>query len=168
MDEADRPYCQDSYTSCDQTQKIYPATRPTSESGKWKYCICSIAVALVATLVTIYLMDEYAFQESLEYSWFKENGALDSEVLSLFVSYDTNMDGKLDKNEFVPIANRILNRKVCNGQYLLCWVHVRPLPSFGWHSRILKKFRILGVKIILDQKEVGGSFETIHFFLVCL
>ena len=116
MDEADKPYCQDSYTSCDQTQKIYPAIRPISGSGKWKYCICSIAVALVATLVTIYLMDEYAFQESLEYSWFKENGALDSEVLSLFVSYDTNMDGKLDKNEFVSIANRILNRKVCNGR----------------------------------------------------
>ena len=119
MDEADRPYCQDSYTSCDQTQKIYPAIRPISGSGKWKYCICSIAVALIASLVTIYLMDKYAFQESLEYSWFRENGALDSEVLSLFVSYDTNMDGKLDKNEFVPIANRILNRKVCNGQYLL-------------------------------------------------
>ena len=37
---------------------------------------------------------------------------VDEEVVSLFVTYDENLDGFLDLSEFVKVANRILHRKV--------------------------------------------------------
>lgn len=39
---------------------------------------------------------------------------VDEEVLSLFVTFDENLDGVLDLSEFIQIANRILRRKVSN------------------------------------------------------
>jgi len=36
---------------------------------------------------------------------------VDEEVISLFVTYDENLDGFLDLSEFVKVANRILHRK---------------------------------------------------------
>lgn len=37
---------------------------------------------------------------------------VDEEVVSLFVTYDENLDGFVDLSEFVKVANRILHRKV--------------------------------------------------------
>lgn len=39
---------------------------------------------------------------------------VDEEVLSLFVTFDENLDGVLDLSEFIQIANRMLRRKVSN------------------------------------------------------
>ena len=39
---------------------------------------------------------------------------VDEEVLSLFVTFDENLNGVLDLSEFIQIANRILRRKVSN------------------------------------------------------
>ena len=41
------------------------------------------------------------------------------EVVSLFVTYDENLDGLLDLSEFVKVANRILHRKVSSLMFSL-------------------------------------------------
>ena len=37
---------------------------------------------------------------------------VDETVMSMFVEFDTNIDGAIDLSEFLPIANRVLERKV--------------------------------------------------------
>lgn len=44
---------------------------------------------------------------------------VDEEVISLFVTYDENLDGFLDLSEFVKVANRILHRKVSSCSLML-------------------------------------------------
>lgn len=51
-----------------------------------------------------------------------ENGAVDEEVVSLFVTYDVDLDGVLDLSEFVKVANRILHRKVSRHSCVWCFV----------------------------------------------
>lgn len=43
---------------------------------------------------------------------------VDEEVMSLFVTYDENLDGFLDLSEFVKVANRILDRKVSSPDFI--------------------------------------------------
>ena len=49
---------------------------------------------------------------------YAQNGGLDEEVVSLFVTYDEDLDGALDLSEFVKVANIILNRKVSKPNYV--------------------------------------------------
>lgn len=51
-------------------------------------------------------------QPSKGSAYYVQNGVVDEEVVSLFVTYDADLDGVLDLTEFVAVANRILNRKV--------------------------------------------------------
>ena len=51
-------------------------------------------------------------QPSKGSTYYVQNGVVDEEVVSLFVTYDADLDGVLDLTEFVAVANRILNRKV--------------------------------------------------------
>ena len=41
-----------------------------------------------------------------------QNDAVDEDILSLFVTYDEDLDGVIDLSEFVKVGNKILNRKV--------------------------------------------------------
>lgn len=72
-----------------------------------------IAVSLVTLLAAIILAQGYR-----KTSGFPERGMpnrtmreMDEKVVSMFVDFDTNMDGAIDLSEFLPIANRILERK---------------------------------------------------------
>jgi len=47
---------------------------------------------------------------------------VDEEVVSLFVTYDVDLDGVLDLSEFVKVANRILHRKVSRHSCVWCFV----------------------------------------------
>lgn len=63
---------------------------------------------------------------------------VDEEVLSLFVTFDENLDGVLDLSEFIQIANRILRRKVSNRVVIIfflklveihLWIHAERSQS---------------------------------------
>lgn len=46
-----------------------------------------------------------------------QNDAVDEDILSLFVTYDEDLDGVIDLAEFVKVGNKILNRKVADDHH---------------------------------------------------
>lgn len=89
--------------------------KPTT-SG-WKFVLISVFFAVLAVVVdrvviTPVLLNRSLLGKNRETARYFENGVVDEEVLSLFVTYDQNLDGALDLSEFVQVANRILDRKV--------------------------------------------------------
>lgn len=83
----------------------------------WKFVLISVFFAVLAVVVdrvviTPVLLNRSLLGKNRETARYFENGVVDEEVLSLFVTYDQNLDGALDLSEFVQVANRILDRKV--------------------------------------------------------
>lgn len=83
----------------------------------WKFVLVSVFFAVLAVVVdrvviTPVLLNRSLLGKNRETARYFENGVVDEEVLSLFVTYDQNLDGALDLSEFVEVANRILDRKV--------------------------------------------------------
>lgn len=83
----------------------------------WKFVLVSVFFAVLAVVVdrvviTPVLLNRSLLGKNRETARYFENGVVDEEVLSLFVTYDQNLDGVLDLSEFVQVANRILDRKV--------------------------------------------------------
>ena len=83
----------------------------------WKFVLVSVFFAVLAVVVdrvviTPVLLNRSLLGKNRETARYFENGVVDEEVLSLFVTYDQNLDGVLDVSEFVQVANRILDRKV--------------------------------------------------------
>jgi len=83
----------------------------------WKFVLISVFFAVLAVVVdrvviTPVLLNRSLLGKNRETARYFENGVVDEEVLSLFVTYDQNLDGVLDLSEFVQVANRILDRKV--------------------------------------------------------
>ena len=92
--------------------------RSKKATSGWKFVLTSILFAALAVVVdraviTPVLLrrarQERASETSVRYI---EDVAVDEEVVSLFVTYDEDLDGALDLSEFVKVAYRILNRKV--------------------------------------------------------
>ncbi|CAH3171495.1 unnamed protein product [Porites evermanni] len=86
----------------------------------WKFVLISVFFAVLAVVVdrvviTPVLLNRSLLGKNRETARYFENGVVDEEVLSLFVTYDQNLDGVLDLSEFVQVANRILDRKVVDG-----------------------------------------------------
>lgn len=86
----------------------------------WKFVLVSVFFAVLAVVVdrvviTPVLLNRSLLGKNRETARYFENGVVDEEVLSLFVTYDQNLDGVLDLSEFVQVANRILDRKVVDG-----------------------------------------------------
>lgn len=57
---------------------------------------------------------------------------VDEEVLSLFVTFDENLDGVLDLSEFIQIANRILRRKVSNRVVIYYYFFLKLVEIHLW------------------------------------
>lgn len=81
----------------------------------------ALAVAVDRLVITPVFLKRTNHGESSETSTRHiQNGAVDEEVMSLFVTYDEDLDGTLDLSEFFKVANRILHRKVSRSSYFFC------------------------------------------------
>jgi len=72
--------------------------------------VAALAVAVDRLVITPVLLKRGHYGDIRETS--SRYDVVDEEVVSLFVTYDENLDGLLDLSEFVKVANRILHRKV--------------------------------------------------------
>lgn len=73
--------------------------------------VAILAVVVVRLVITPVLLKKRTHQgEILDSS--ARYDVVDEEVMSLFVTFDENLDGFLDLGEFVKVANKILHRKV--------------------------------------------------------
>lgn len=84
---------------------------------KMTIAFTTLLVAIVAVFVDRFVI--MRIQRQFSYSEGNSEAGVrfdvvDEEVLSLFVTFDENLDGVLDLSEFIQIANRILRRKVSN------------------------------------------------------
>lgn len=83
-----------------------------------KLVLASILVAVIAVasdrfVLSLVLSNVFKQQEKNEQGvQYVQNGGVDEEIVSLFVSYDEDLDGVIDLAEFVQIGNTILNREV--------------------------------------------------------
>lgn len=80
------------------------------------FWVAFLSVLVAVCSVFVYLTD---FTEILQYytqstSFYQEyhDDKVDPEIINLFMSYDANLDGKIDPKEFVPIAKRIFSSQV--------------------------------------------------------
>ena len=72
--------------------------------------VAALAVVVDRLVITPVLLKRGHYGDVSETS--SRYDVVDEEVVSLFVTYDENLDGLLDLSEFVKVANRILHRKV--------------------------------------------------------
>ena len=89
--------------------------RSTITSSVYKIAFTSLLVAGLAVVVDRLVITPLLLKRN-HYGDIRETNSrydvVDEEVVSLFVTYDENLDGFLDLSEFVKVANRILHRKV--------------------------------------------------------
>lgn len=82
----------------------------------------SLLVAALAVVVDRLVITPVLLKRT-HYGYIRETSSrydvVDEEVMSLFVTYDENLDGFLDLSEFVKVANRILHRKVSTCSLML-------------------------------------------------
>ena len=111
--------------------------KPTSAL---KVVLASILFATVAVIVD-HLIISPVFLKSVKQRdtteasvQYAQNGRVDEEVVSLFVTYDEDLDGALDLSEFVKVANRILNRKVSKPNYFWCLYVKNPVFFATYHN----------------------------------
>lgn len=97
------------------------ATRSTNltTSGYKSKTVIAFTCILVATVAVV--VDRFVitpvflkrtYKGEISETSAERYDAVDEEVISLFVTFDQNLDGSLDLSEFVKVANRILHRKV--------------------------------------------------------
>lgn len=97
-------------------------SQPTSGyKSKIVLLLASILVAIVAVaidrlIITPVLLKETEYQGEIIGTSARYD-VVDEEVMSLFVTFDENLDGFLDLSEFVKVANRILHRKVSSPDF---------------------------------------------------
>ena len=72
--------------------------------------VAALAVVVDRLVITPVLLKRTHYGDIRETS--SRYDVVDEEVVSLFVTYDENLDRFLDLSEFVKVANRILHRKV--------------------------------------------------------
>lgn len=100
--------------------------KPTSA---FKVVLASILFAAV-TVVVDHLVISPVFLKSVNkrdtteasVQYAQTGSRVGEEVVSLFATYDEDLDGALDLSEFVKVANRILNRKVSKPNYYFLYV----------------------------------------------
>lgn len=84
---------------------------------KMSIAFTTLLVAIVAVFVDRFVImriqRQFSYTEGNSEAGVRFD-VVDEEVLSLFVTFDENLDGVLDLSEFIRIANRILRRKVSN------------------------------------------------------
>ena len=84
------------------------------KTKKMTIAFTTLLVAIVAVFVDRFVIMRIQRQFSYTEGNSEAGVRFDEEVLSLFVTFDENLDGVLDLSEFIQIANRILRRKVSN------------------------------------------------------
>ena len=116
----------DSYTSdikCTEGSFTYlnDKNREIHTKGYRKgFVVLTAAVAVLAIILALVYRNTSGFtgsSNSLESMPMELMRDVDERVMSMFVEFDTNMDGAIDLGEFAPIANRILDRKVVPTSY---------------------------------------------------
>jgi hypothetical protein len=99
-----------------------PGKRKTSNSSSnisKHVALLSISMAIVGVLVYYFVVDPLVFQQDDFYeSYLPSTDNIDPQVFNLFMSYDENLDGRIDPREFVPIANRLQENQVINQSFL--------------------------------------------------
>ena len=87
------------------------------KTKKMTIAFTTLLVAIVAVFVDRFVImriqRQFSYTEGNSEAGVRFD-VVDEEVLSLFVTFDENLDGVLDLSEFIRIANRILRRKVSN------------------------------------------------------
>lgn len=87
------------------------------KTKKMKIAFTTLLVAIVAVFVDRFVImriqRQFSYTEGNSEAGVRFD-VVDEEVLSLFVTFDENLNGVLDLSEFIQIANRILRRKVSN------------------------------------------------------
>lgn len=87
------------------------------KTKKMTIAFTTLLVAIVAVFVDRFVImriqRQFSYTEGNSEAGVRFD-VVDEEVLSLFVTFDENLDGVLDLSEFIQIANRILRRKVSN------------------------------------------------------
>lgn len=85
------------------------------KTKKMTIAFTTLLVAIVAVFVDRFVImriqRQFSYTEGNSEAGVRFD-VVDEEVLSLFVTFDENLDGVLDLSEFIQIANRILRRKV--------------------------------------------------------
>ena len=85
------------------------------QTSVYKIAFTSLLVAGLAVVVDRLVITPVLLKRT-HYGDIRETNSrydvVDEEVVSLFVTYDENLDGFVDLSEFVKVANRILHRKV--------------------------------------------------------
>ena len=104
-----------------------PTSLTTTSGWKTRKVILStILIACLAVLLDHFLVTpvflNYSNQgrvldSTVEYV----DETVDETIMSMFVTYDENLDGVIDLSEFVKVANRILHRKV---SCFLCYLKI--------------------------------------------
>lgn len=75
----------------------------------------SILVAVLGVMVYLIGFDivQHYFQHQRSfYESYYDDPTVEPEIINLFMSYDENLDGKIDPKEFVQIAHRMFGKEV--------------------------------------------------------
>lgn len=122
--------------------------QPTSGyKSKTVIAFASIFVAILAVVVDRLVITPVLLKNTKHRGEIIETSArydvVDEEVLSLFVTYDENLDGFLDLSEFVKVANRILHRKVSSFAFIfgrdfkkMCLKIITPITMMKEHYKL--------------------------------
>ena len=90
--------------------------RSKTPTSVYKIAFCTSLLVAVLAVAVDRLVITPVLLKGTHYGDIRETSSrydvVDEEVVSLFVTYDENLDGFLDLSEFVKVANRILHRKV--------------------------------------------------------
>ena len=111
------------------------------KTKKMSIAFTTLLVAIVAVFVDRFVImriqRQFSYTEGNSEAGVRFD-VVDEEVLSLFVTFDENLDGVLDLSEFIQIANRILRRKVSNRVVIIfflklveihLWIHAERSQS---------------------------------------
>ena len=98
------------------------------KTKKMSIAFTTLLVAIVAVFVDRFVImriqRQFSYTEGNSEAGVRFD-VVDEEVLSLFVTFDENLDGVLDLSEFIQIANRILRRKVSNRVVIIFFFETR-------------------------------------------
>lgn len=105
------------------------------KTKKMTIAFTTLLVAIVAVFVDRFVImriqRQFSYTEGNSEAGVRFD-VVDEEVLSLFVTFDENLDGVLDLSEFIQIANRILRRKVSNRVVIYYYFFLKLVEIHLW------------------------------------